>query len=217
MSDRRLTSSLAAAIEGRMLGSGVIPSLVMGTCVDAGQRPTVILEGTTAPRECRCAGDPPGPGERVWVIRWLTSFALVIGRAGGSNRLLGYAEEDQDDTFTTQETMGGLTFDVQVTQPGRVIVLWGAAQFTVDTPTANVIGEFTWDGADNGRYFRHAFPLAATGEFGSGFALVVNPDPGVYTVTLDATCNGGTGTFAGATTPGYLLAVDGGNLGGTMT
>lgn len=215
MSDRRLTSSLVAQTIARLSATGVVPRMQKGTVTDAGSRPTVVLDGTGVAVAANAVGDAPGPGERVAVLTSL-GMAWVIGRLSGSQRLLGYADAVNDDPFTAQETLGGLTADVQVFQPGRVIGLFGAGQFSVDTNGAVVIGEFTWDGADNGRFFRHEFAASGVAEFGAGHAYVLDPDPGVYTATMDGTCNGGTGTFLGATTPGYLLVLDLGPLNGTM-
>lgn len=220
MTDRRLLSALVAATVAKVkasAGSGVIPRLVSGTVTDAGTRPTVVLDviPTPPPQQMNCAGDAPGPGERVWVLQAFGT-GLVVGRRGGAQRLLGYATDTADDPFTTSEVLGGLTFNVVVNQPGRVIVIEGAGQILTDTNGTIVVGELWWDGAPAGRWFRHEFPTLNVAEFGAGFAYVLDPAPGVYTVEMRGTATGGTGTFKGTTTPGFLMCRDAGPVGGMM-
>lgn len=219
MDDRRMVSALVAATIAKMAaaaGSSFVPRLTSGTVADAGTRPTVVLDSTSDAVQMNTAGDAPGPGERVWCLQVLGQWT-VIGRRGGSQRLLGYATDTTStDTFTAQEVLGALDIEFTVLQPGRVVMLLGSAQIAVDTNGATVVGEFLYDGAASGRWMRHNFPLAAQAEFSSGHYLLIDPEPGNHTAAMAGTCTGGTGTLVGGTTPAWLTVMDIGPVGGTM-
>lgn len=140
--------------------------------------------------------------ERRLVSQLVAAVTAKLAAGAGSN-------------FVPRLTSGTVT-DAG-TRPTVVLDSTGTAvQASVDTNNGVVIGEFTWDGVDTGRFFRHLFPTAGVAEFGSGFSYVVDPEPGAHTVTMDGTATGATGTFLGATSPGYLLVEDIGPIGGTM-
>ena len=216
--DRSLISQLVALTVAKVsatAGSGIIPKIQSAEVVDAGQRPTVIFAGETEAKQVNAGGDPPGPGELCWVLTALGT-STIIGRRAGAQRLLGYATETGTDDFTVQEVLGGLEFEFEVYQPGRVIMLLGSAQFRVGTNGTTVIGEFLYDGVATGRYFRHNFPSTAQAEFGSGHYLIVDAEPGTHVAAMAGTATGGTGTLAGDTTPAWLTVYDMGPVGGAM-
>jgi hypothetical protein len=206
--NRQERQTFTQAILTRVFASPNIPSLRMGEISDVGSTPTVILDGESDARQANQLGDQAGPGERVWCLLW-KSVCLVLGRAGGA-RLLGYTDATSTDTFTTAEVLDSLTVDVVVTQPGRVLRVEAQGLFTVDTNGAQVIMRIRQDGTNLQRIGQHNFPNSTDSEVLNGFGYVEDLSPGGYTFDVTGECSGGTGTFAGATSPGRLMVHDAG-------
>ncbi len=203
---RSATGTLTAAILKRVKNAPWMPRFRTGTISTTGDTPTVILAGDTDPIPANSLGDPGAEGETVWAVQFLNT-CLIIGRAGGT-RLYGYATGPSDDAFTSVEVLDTLTVDIVVTQPNRVLWCYAQGLFSVGTNGASVIVRIRADGVNIGRVGTHTFPTASVGETLSGGCLLVAPDPGGITIDVTGEASGGTGTYAGATSTGYLQVVD---------
>lgn len=215
--DRRLLSQLVASTMARIMASGLVPSLQQGTVSEEGANPLVLLDSSTPDVDavsipCRVSGDPPGTGERVLVVV-AAGTGWVVGRLGGSVRLLGAVVATGNDDFTAAEVLDTMSLDVEVQQPGRVLMLEAQGLFSVDTNGASIIGRFRQDGTNVGRFATHTFPTASVGQLCNGFTFIFDPDPGGYVFDCTGEASGGTGTFAGATSAGRFRVSDIGNVG----
>lgn len=200
--------TLARAVQDRIVRSGWIPTLRMGTTSDGGTTPLVTLDGDADPIQAQALGDPAAVDERVWCVVW-RGLVVVLGRAGGQ-RLMGKSTATGDQLgITTAITLTDLSVEVVVTQPGRSLRVEGQVQVQASTAGGEVTGQIQQDGVTVGRYGR--FTVARNNQVNmlSGFTYVDDLSPGGYTFSLTLSCaTTGSVNTNSATIPSWIAVHD---------
>lgn len=164
-------------------------SLRVGRVVTAGNRPTVTIDGSSAPLPCRVAGLVPGPGQGC-LVAFHGGTGWVLGPLGAPTKL-GRALMVTDSGSITTETALALSVETVIPAPGLSVRIGARARVRSATANARAAltvrrGPLVTDplvDADlaNGTV---AVTGSGNGPILTGYVIDENPDPGPTTYTV---------------------------------